>query len=64
MWVDKGCVAEKLIVGIPFSGKTYAMDREEKRCALGVPINKTVEGGVPNPYTRHRGVLAYYEVRP
>jgi chitinase len=62
LWVEFGCSPNKLVVGVPFYGRTYVLGSPDNN-DLGAPIVKWENGGEPGPYTQARGFQAYYEVR-
>ena len=63
LWLDFGSFKHKLIVGVPFYGRSYTLGSRENH-ALRAGVKKWVGGGNPGPYTNESGILAYYEICP
>ncbi|XP_064114555.1 endochitinase-like [Macrobrachium nipponense] len=63
LWVDLGCPKDKLIVGVPFYGRTYTLGSKDVN-DLRAPVKKWEGGGKPGPYTGAKGFMAYYEICP
>jgi len=61
LWVEYGCPKDKLIVGVPFYGRSYHLGSKENT-AVGAPVKKWEGGGDKGPYTGAKGFLAYYEI--
>ena len=58
-----GMPKHKLIVGVPFYGRTYTLESKDNH-GLRAPIKKWVGGGAKGNFTGSIGFLAYYEVLP
>lgn len=61
-WVSKGVPAKKLMMGIPFYGQTFTLDKPanaKDQAAIGV---RTRGAGLPGSITQQAGMLAYFEI--
>ncbi|XP_065259490.1 chitinase-3-like protein 1 [Emys orbicularis] len=56
-WRSKGAPAEKLIMGIPTYGRSFALS--SSKTGISAPISGP---GSPGPFTQEAGLLAYYEI--
>ena len=66
LWLQYGSFKHKLIVGVPFYGRTFTLGTKENH-GLRAGINRWIPGGGggnPGPYTGEYGILAYYEICP
>uniref|UniRef100_T1KQ57 chitinase n=1 Tax=Tetranychus urticae TaxID=32264 RepID=T1KQ57_TETUR len=61
LWVSMGTPKHKLIVGVPFYGRSYTLGSKDNN-GLKAPIKKWIGGGQAGPYTGESGILAYYEI--
>lgn len=61
LWVRMGAPKEKLIVGVPFYGRSYTLG-DRNSVNIGAPIVQWVGGGPEGDYTKTKGFLAYYEI--
>lgn len=52
------CPASKLVLGVPFNGKSYTM-KDSSNPQFGVAVSGA---GTAGTYTKSAGTLAFYEV--
>ncbi|XP_054159855.1 uncharacterized protein LOC128958065 [Oppia nitens] len=57
-WIKKGFPSHKIILGIPFYGRTFKLVDSEIN-DFGSPVNGTGDQGI---YTKENGFIAYYEI--
>nr|ARN16747.1 chitinase 9 [Tetranychus cinnabarinus] len=58
LWNTKGALKSKLIVGVPFFGKSFTL-LDPNYHSLNAPIKGV---GIAGKYTQQPGILSYYEV--
>ncbi len=57
-WIDLGCPADKLVIGLAIHSRTFTLaDKQDTQ--VGADISAR---GVPGPYTTESGIRAYFEV--
>ncbi|KAK0181138.1 hypothetical protein PV327_003445 [Microctonus hyperodae] len=57
-WLSQGCSKEKLILGVPFYGRSFTLENAESH-GIGAPTQGPGRGG---DYTREPGMLGYNEI--
>lgn len=57
-WLSKGCPATKILLGVPFLGRTYTL-RNSQQNSLGSPISGPGQKGT---HTYTEGYLGYFEI--
>jgi len=61
-WEKKGCPANKLVVGIPFYGKSFRLSNPAGNKILGSGTIASGGPGAAGQFTGEGGLLAYYEI--
>lgn len=61
LWTSMGAPKHKLIVGVPFYGRSFTLGSADNNKPKA-PVKKWLGGGVAGKYTKEPGILAYYEV--
>lgn len=62
LWVGYGCPKHKLVIGVPFYGRTYELASQDMSY-IGAPIERDSLGGRPGPFTGTQGIMSYLEVK-
>ena len=57
-WHSSGAPKDKLMVGIPFYGRSFTLADEK----VNGPGARATKAGKKGPYTEEEGFLSYYEV--
>lgn len=61
LWVNLGCSPDKLVMGMPFYGRSFTVINNQSH-SINSPVKPGSVGGEPGTYTREAGFLAYYEI--
>ncbi|OXA44044.1 endochitinase [Folsomia candida] len=61
LWENYGCARDKLIVGVPFYGRSYVLG-DPNNNGLGAHIVQWVGGGDPGPLTNATGFMGFLEI--
>ncbi|CAL4176605.1 unnamed protein product, partial [Meganyctiphanes norvegica] len=63
VWVDGGCPREKIVVGVPFYGRTFTL-ADQSDVSQGAPIARwdNKGKGKAGAFTREPGFLSFYEI--
>ena len=57
-WVSKGADREKLVVGVPFYGRSFTLTSVNQND----PGDASIGPGAPGEYTNEEGFLSYFEI--
>ena len=57
-WVSKGADPEKLVVGVPFYGRSFTLTSAHQN----QPGAASIGPGSPGEYTNEEGFLSYFEI--
>ena len=57
-WVSKGADRAKLVVGVPFYGRSFTLTSVNQN----EPGDASIRPGAPGEYTNEEGFLSYFEI--
>ena len=61
-WIDQGMPKKKVILGVPFYGRSFALEGQADSHPLKGYGAPALQGGEPGTFTREKGYLAFYEI--
>ncbi|CAF0741823.1 unnamed protein product [Didymodactylos carnosus] len=58
-WLERGCPAEKMNIGLAIYGRTFTISNESSTVTIG---SESIGGGEAGPFVKENGTLAYFEI--